>query len=175
MFDFDASKLLIVGVIALIFIPPKDLPRVLRQVGQFVGKMRRMASEFQGQFMEAMREADMADLREEARKLAKATKVDMGLDAVTDLGHHLTGAIEGKPVMMEAATSPVEPMRPVDVGVQQASQRTIEGSEAGPDLSPTSGTFHAEPVTPSDGTRAGTTRADYRAGADAEASAVSSA
>ena len=54
MFDFDASKLIIVGIIALIFIPPKDLPRVLRQAGQFVGKMKRMASEFQGQLMDAM-------------------------------------------------------------------------------------------------------------------------
>ena len=79
MFDFDAGKLIIVGIIALIFIPPKDLPRVLRQVGQFVGKMKRMASDFQGQFMDAMREADMADLRREARELAESAKVDVGL------------------------------------------------------------------------------------------------
>jgi sec-independent protein translocase protein TatB len=105
MFDFDASKLLIVGVIALIFIPPKDLPRVLRQVGQFVGKMRRMATDFQGQFMDAMREADMADLRREAQKLADSAKVDVGLDSVTDLKSHLTGAIEGKPLMLDTATS----------------------------------------------------------------------
>ena len=173
MFDFDASKLLIVGVIALIFIPPKDLPRVLRQVGQFVGKMRRMASEFQGQFMEAMREADMSDLREEARKLASATKVDMGLNAVTDLGHHLTGAIEGKPVMMEAVTSPVDPTLPVDVGPQQAS-KLMESSEAvsspSPALVEAPKVVHAEPVTPSDGVRAGTTKVEHRA----EVSAVSS-
>ena len=112
MFDFDASKLLIVGVVALIFIPPKDLPRVLRQVGQFVGKMRRMASDFQGQFMDAMREADLADLREEARKLTDAVKVDAGLGSVADLGNHLTGAIEGRPVMMETTPSPVEPEQP---------------------------------------------------------------
>ena len=116
MFDFDASKLLIVGAIALIFIPPKDLPRVLRQVGQFIGKMRRMASEFQGQFMDAMREADMADLRDEARKLADAAKVDVGLNAVSDLKNHLVGAIEGKPMMMETTSSPVDPVRSVEAG-----------------------------------------------------------
>ena len=114
MFDFDASKLLIVGAIALIFIPPKDLPRVLRQVGQFVGKMRRMASEFQGQFMDAMREADLADLRQEARKLADAAKVDVGFDAVADLKSHLTGAIEGKPLTMESTPSPVDPTRSIE-------------------------------------------------------------
>jgi sec-independent protein translocase protein TatB len=76
MFDFDAGKLLIIGIVALIFIPSKDLPRVLRQIGQFVGKMRRMAGEFQSQFMDAMREADMAELKREAEKLAKAAEID---------------------------------------------------------------------------------------------------
>ena len=85
MFDLDASKIVIVGVAALVFIPPKDLPRVLRQVGQFVGKMRRMANEFQGQFMDAMREADMADLRKEANKLSDAVRIDSGLPSVHDL------------------------------------------------------------------------------------------
>ena len=54
MFDFDVGKLLVVGIVALAVIPPKDLPRVMRTVGQAVGKMRRMAAEFQGQFMDAM-------------------------------------------------------------------------------------------------------------------------
>ena len=53
MFDFDIGKLMVVGIVALAVIPPKDLPRVMRTVGQVVGKMRRMAAEFQGQFMDA--------------------------------------------------------------------------------------------------------------------------
>ncbi len=51
MFDFDVGKLLIFGIVALAVIPPKDLPRVMRVVGQALGRMRRMAAEFQGQFM----------------------------------------------------------------------------------------------------------------------------
>lgn len=55
MFDFfDTSKLLIIGVVALLVIPPKDLPSVLRQVGQAVGKLRRMAADFQNQFKDAL-------------------------------------------------------------------------------------------------------------------------
>ena len=65
MLDFDVGKLVVIGVVALIVIGPKDLPRVLRQVGNAVGKMRRMAAEFQGQFMEAMREADVDNLKKE--------------------------------------------------------------------------------------------------------------
>ncbi len=52
MFDFDAGKLIVFGIVALAVIPPKDLPRVLRTVGKYVGQMRRMAAEFQGQFMD---------------------------------------------------------------------------------------------------------------------------
>ena len=55
--------LVVIGVIALMVIGPKELPAVLRTVGQWMGKMRRMAAEFQGQFQDAMREAEMADLK----------------------------------------------------------------------------------------------------------------
>jgi sec-independent protein translocase protein TatB len=65
MFDISWGKLVIVGVVALLVIGPKELPGVLRMVGQWMGKMRRMASEFQGQFQEAMREAEMADLKKQ--------------------------------------------------------------------------------------------------------------
>src|SRR4051812_48452485 len=63
MFDISWGKIVIIGVVALIFIGPKELPAVLRMVGQWMGKMRRMAGEFQGQFQDAMREAEMADLK----------------------------------------------------------------------------------------------------------------
>ncbi|MGB3446013.1 MAG: Sec-independent protein translocase protein TatB [Xanthobacteraceae bacterium] len=63
MFDIGWSELVVIGVVALIVIGPKELPGVLRMIGQWMGKVRRMASEFQGQFNEAMREAEMADLK----------------------------------------------------------------------------------------------------------------
>ncbi len=101
MFDFDAGKLIIVGIVAIVCIPSKDLPRVLRQAGQFVGKMRRMASEFQGQFMDAMREADMADLRKEAQKLADSAKVDlkadMGFGAIDEHNRSIMQALDRRP------------------------------------------------------------------------------
>ena len=63
MFDIGWSELVLIGVVALIAIGPKELPGVLRMVGQWMGKARKMAAEFQGQFQEAMREAEMADLK----------------------------------------------------------------------------------------------------------------
>src|SRR5689334_15839261 len=63
MFDIGWSELVVIAVVALIAIGPKELPGVLRLVGQWMGKARKMAAEFQGQFQEAMREAEMADLK----------------------------------------------------------------------------------------------------------------
>src|SRR5947199_7834969 len=63
MFDISWGKLVIIGVVALLVIGPKELPAVLRQLGQWMTKIRRMAAEFQGQFQDAMREAEMADLK----------------------------------------------------------------------------------------------------------------
>jgi sec-independent protein translocase protein TatB len=63
MFDIGWSELLIIGIVALIAIGPKELPGVLRAMGHWMGKVRRMASDFQDQFREAMREAEVADLK----------------------------------------------------------------------------------------------------------------
>src|SRR5215469_3848492 len=57
MLDFSWSELVLIGIIALVAIGPKELPGVLRAVGQWMGKARKMAAEFQSQFQEAMREA----------------------------------------------------------------------------------------------------------------------
>ncbi len=81
MFDFDGAKLIIIGIVMLIVIKPKDLPGVMRQVGHAVAHMRRMAAEFQGQFAEAMREADLQDLKKDVEKASK-----MNFDAMNPIG-----------------------------------------------------------------------------------------
>jgi sec-independent protein translocase protein TatB len=63
MFDIGWSEFVLIAVVALIAIGPKELPGVLRMVGQWMTKARKMAAEFQSQFQEAMREAEMADLK----------------------------------------------------------------------------------------------------------------
>ena len=109
MFDFDASKLLIIGVVALIVIGPKDLPRVLRQVGQMVTRIRRMAGEFQGQFMEAMKEADLQDLRNEVKKLKDTASLDVSFNPIADVRNEITKAVGSASAALEsgAAAAPV--------------------------------------------------------------------
>jgi sec-independent protein translocase protein TatB len=70
MFDIGWSELVVIGVVALIVIGPKELPSVLRSIGQMMTKLRSMASEFQGQFQEALREAELDELRKQAEKLS---------------------------------------------------------------------------------------------------------
>ena len=94
MFDFDAGKLVIIGIVALIVIGPKELPRVMRQVGQIAAKMRRMAAEFRGQFMDAMREAEIADIKADVGKLAENVKLDAGLDPLAEIKAEITNALE---------------------------------------------------------------------------------
>jgi sec-independent protein translocase protein TatB len=69
MFGISWNEYILIAIVALIVIGPKELPGVLRTVGQWTAKVRRMAAEFQGQFQEALREAEMADLKKEVDNL----------------------------------------------------------------------------------------------------------
>ena len=112
MFDFDVSKLLVFGIIALVVIPPKDLPRVMRTVGQYVAKMRRMAAEFQGQFRDAMREADLESVKKEFESIDAAAKIDSTFDPVMAMRTEMTRAIEppkSEVTVTEIATTPALP------------------------------------------------------------------
>jgi sec-independent protein translocase protein TatB len=85
MFDIGWSELLLIAVVALIAIGPKELPGALRTLGQWMGKLRRMASEFQGQFHEAMREAEMADLKKQVDEMTSQAQSYASFDPVTDI------------------------------------------------------------------------------------------
>jgi sec-independent protein translocase protein TatB len=98
MFDLSWTELLVIGVVALIAIGPKELPGVLRMVGQWMGKVRRMASEFQGQFQDAMREAEMADIKKEVDDLAGTAQTYTNFDPLADINKSFETAIDGKPV-----------------------------------------------------------------------------
>ena len=62
MFDIASSELLLVALVALLVIGPKDLPRVLRYIGNWVGKARKVAAQFRSGFDEMVRESELADL-----------------------------------------------------------------------------------------------------------------
>lgn len=69
MFDMSWGEVMVIGAVALIVIGPKDLPKALRTLGNMTAQLRRMASEFQGQFNEAMREAELDEIKKEVSGL----------------------------------------------------------------------------------------------------------
>ncbi|MEH6665422.1 MAG: Sec-independent protein translocase protein TatB [Brevundimonas sp.] len=64
-----ATELLVIGIIALIVVGPKDLPLLMRRVGQFMGKARRMAADFRASFDEMARQSELDELRKEVEAL----------------------------------------------------------------------------------------------------------
>ncbi|CEJ85580.1 Sec-independent protein translocase protein TatB [Hyphomicrobium sp. GJ21] len=69
MFDISWSELLILGVVTLVFVGPKELPTLMRTLGKYAGVVRRHANEFKLQFDAAMREAELEAVREEVNKM----------------------------------------------------------------------------------------------------------
>ena len=89
MFDIGWGELLVIGVVALVAIGPKELPGVLRTVGQWTGKLRRMATEFQNQFHEAMREAELSDLKKQVDDITSEVRSYGSFDPVSDVRREL--------------------------------------------------------------------------------------
>jgi|SRR5467141_4143510 len=112
MFDIGWSELVVIAVVALIAIGPKELPGVLRMVGQWMGKARKMAAEFQGQFQEAMREAEMADLKktfDEVKEAATGFTTDNVMTSLQkDVGDALRIDDIDKPAVSATETPAIE-------------------------------------------------------------------
>jgi len=101
MFDLGWGELVVIGVIALIVIGPKELPTVLRTLGQTMGKVKRMASEFQGQFQEALREAELDGLKKQAEDLTgdlnKSMSEFTNFDPLSDTQKEIESSFEPEP------------------------------------------------------------------------------
>jgi sec-independent protein translocase protein TatB len=95
MFDIGWSELLVIVVVAIVVVGPKELPRLMRTFGHYAGKLRRAASDFQRQFEEAMRESELDEVRKN----------------IENIREHTTGPVSaGKPLMLpKAEPSPSPP------------------------------------------------------------------
>jgi len=134
MFDIGWSELVLIGVVALVAIGPKELPGVLRMVGQWMGKARKMASEFQGQFQEAMREAEMADLKKSFDEVKEAASGFAGNNLMTSLQKDVSDALRvdalDKPAeasstaAIEPPTTPTTPEAPTPATFVEAETHT---------------------------------------------------
>ncbi len=90
MFDITSWKLILLGMIALLVVGPKDLPVLLRTLGKYMGMVKRQAAEFRAQFDEAIRESEFADLKKEVEDLTR--KAD---ETVKEAGRSFESHVDG--------------------------------------------------------------------------------
>ena len=124
MFDIGWGELVVIGIVALIAIGPKELPGVLRSMGQWMGKIRRMSAEFQGQFQEALREAEVADLKKQAEDLTSSVS-----SSVTSFTHF-------DPLATPAADTSATDTLSTDTALASADAPPDAAAQAAPDELP---------------------------------------
>jgi sec-independent protein translocase protein TatB len=104
MLDIGWNEMMVIAIVAIVVIGPKELPGVLRGVGKSVTKLRKMAGDFRAQFDEALKEADLQDLKESANTLRETVGSLKG-------GLSPLGAIKNELISAgDAVTKPVTPV-----------------------------------------------------------------
>jgi sec-independent protein translocase protein TatB len=132
-FDIGWTEIALIGGVALIAIGPKELPGALRTAGQWVGKARRLAQDFQSQFQEALREADIAEMKkqfDDAANAAAATPSSLLGSTVNDVKDAL--ALDAPPA------PPAEPAPETHVEALQHSAAATSDVVAGAAAPPAS-------------------------------------
>ena len=140
MFDIGWSEFAVIAVVALIAIGPKELPGVLRMVGQWVAKARKMAGEFQGQFQEAMREAEMADLKKSFDEVKEAATGFASGNVMTSLEKDVSAALSIDDKQAATTEAPASPEAAAAVATETAASEPLV-------ITPPNETVSATPAT----------------------------
>ncbi|MEP1766456.1 MAG: Sec-independent protein translocase protein TatB [Sulfitobacter sp.] len=133
MFDIGMTEMLVVGVVALIVVGPKDLPVMFRRVGQFVGKAKGMAREFSSAMNDAADDSGMRDVASGLNTSLKAATNPIGtaMDGVKDAASSLTKLDTDKP---QSTLSPerAEDVKRIQAGTARAAaeRKAREAQEA---------------------------------------------
>ncbi|MFC3077566.1 Sec-independent protein translocase protein TatB [Phenylobacterium terrae] len=125
-----ATELMLIAAIALIVVGPKDLPLLMRRIGQFTGRMRAMAAEFRSSFDEMARQSELDELRKEVEAMRRGQlfdeaagkadmekvfdEIDQGLkadEAIAYPGHEYADPAPLPPAEPEAEPAPAAPKR----------------------------------------------------------------
>ncbi|TWG95744.1 sec-independent protein translocase protein TatB [Ochrobactrum sp. J50] len=120
MFDIGWSELLIIAIVMIVVVGPKDLPKMLRAFGKATARMRATANEFKQQFDEALKEAELDDVKtiiDETRKLDPRSKITQVFDPIRSAGEDLRAGLQSTSSMSPATPEKIaEVTTPVDAG-----------------------------------------------------------
>lgn len=127
MFDIGWTELVVIGVVALIVIGPRDLPEMFRTLGRFTAKLRSMSRDFSRAMEQAAKESGVKDVAADLRSATSAKS--MGLDAVKDAASRFE-----KWDPLKNAAKPTNPAavgpRPVAAPVTAVSAETVAATTA---------------------------------------------
>ncbi|OFW97709.1 MAG: twin arginine-targeting protein translocase TatB [Alphaproteobacteria bacterium RIFCSPHIGHO2_12_FULL_66_14] len=131
MFGIDSPELLVIAVVALVVIGPKELPGMLRSWGKWMSKMRGMASEFRGHVDEMVRQSDLDDVK---KQLEAAPGLDLqSLDPTREIKSLIQeGVTEGEKALADAKSAVDNPL----VEPESAPQTGLEAPQIAAELSP---------------------------------------
>ena len=137
MFDIGWSELLVIAVVAIVVVGPKELPKLMRSFGFYAGKLRRAAAEFRRQFDEAMREAELEEVKqaiESVRTETRALNEKAPLDRPLMVEEPATPAAAPKPGEAKpAAKAPRKrPASKTKTQAKTAAKRAKSGPEPAP-------------------------------------------
>lgn len=121
--DFSWSELLVVGIVALIFIGPKDLPGMFRELGRFTAKVRSMGREFSRAMEQAAKESGVKDVADDLKKVTSPKA--MGLDAVKSAADKFE-----KWDPLKNAAKPTKPLTPAPMPAAMTAAPVAEGATA---------------------------------------------
>lgn len=121
--EVGASELLVIAIVALIVVGPKDLPVLLRRFGQFMAKLRGMAAEFRASFDEMARQSELDDLRKEVEAMRRGQFADIAAQAgdveargmMADIERGLDTAQFHPPMSHQYELPPYEPQPPLSM------------------------------------------------------------
>jgi sec-independent protein translocase protein TatB len=108
MFDIGWSELLVIAVVLIVVVGPKDLPPMLRAFGKTMTRFRKVAGEFRAQFDEALKEADLDDVRQtiaDAQKLNPAHSLREAMNPLRQMGNDIKADLQ-RSTMVERAPEP---------------------------------------------------------------------
>ncbi|WP_343314319.1 Sec-independent protein translocase protein TatB [Brucella sp. BE17] len=119
MLDVGWSELLVIAIVMIVVVGPKDLPKMLRAFGKATARMRSTANEFRQQFNEALKEAELEDVKniiDETRKLDPRSKLTQVFDPIRSAGEDLKSSMEASTSMSPATPEKIaEVTTPVDL------------------------------------------------------------
>jgi len=149
MFDLGWSELLVIAVVAVVVVGPRELPGMLRSFGRFASQIRSMAGDFQKQFNDALKEADLDEVRqsiEDVRKINPLNQMKDSLNPLKDAGESIRKAVEdpGAPADKGAGKTDTKPAADPDEAAKAAAAKSAAAKA--PAGSASSGSSTAKPA-----------------------------